>query len=301
MNYKTSDIAVIIPAYNCSKTIVNTLDKIFEQRQLPGEVIVINDGSSDSTEETLKNYRYFDKIKYIYQDNAGPAVARNTGIYATEKSWIAFIDADDEWIDSGKLGDQIKIVNDFPNVNLVDTFAKVNWQGEREIEVKREKFGEVFSDFLFSNIVNATSSVLARTKSIRNVGGFDKNLRLGEDRLLWAQLALDGEVRTVPNITVSKINEAGNLTSKGMENYHYRLDLVTKLLALTSVDELCNKSVWLSNLSEFLNLAYRTNNIDGFILVFNDAWKLCGFSLMKTRYFPLAIYAKIFRTFKPLI
>lgn len=301
MNYKTSDIAVIIPAYNCAKTIVNTLDKIFEQRQLPGEVIVINDGSSDSTEETIKNCQHFDKIKYIYQENAGPAVARNTGIYSTEKSWVAFVDADDEWIDTGKLIAQIDLVNANSDATLIDTFARVDWHGERVIEINRVKNGSVFLEFLKSNIVNATSSVLAKTEVIKAVGGFDKDLRFGEDRLLWAQLAKRGGIYTVPVVMISKINEVGNLTSKGLKNYSYRVDLVNRLLTLANSSTLNLSDIWLDNVRDFLRLSFKSNDSDSYLYIYRDTLKHTGNRLWFSKYGLLGLYALTFRSFKPLV
>ncbi|QHJ11401.1 UDP-Glc:alpha-D-GlcNAc-diphosphoundecaprenol beta-1,3-glucosyltransferase WfgD [Paraglaciecola mesophila] len=301
MKYKTSDIAVVIPAFNCSATIINTLDRVFKQSPLPGEVIIVNDGSTDDTEAVIMSSRYFSLINYIYQDNAGPAVARNTAINNTEKLWVAFLDADDLWIDDCKLAKQIELANSNPLATLIDSFACIDWQGSKKINVKNVKNGNVFTEFLKSNAVNATSSVLAKTEIIKKVGGFNPSLKLGEDRLLWAKLAKEGEVHTLPLITVNKINEQGNLTSKGMKNYKYRLELVTELLDLEPVSENDVKSIWLVNLGEFMNLAFRTNNAKGFLMVFNDARKLSGHKVLTTKYIMLALYCKLFGTFKPFV
>ncbi|MDP5131033.1 MAG: glycosyltransferase, partial [Paraglaciecola sp.] len=109
MTYTTEDIAVVIPAYNSASTIEKSLETIFAQNQLPGEVIVVDDGSFDGTEAVVKSSKYSSSIKYIRQDNGGPAAARNTGIFSTEKAWIAFLDADDQWVDHNKLSDQITL------------------------------------------------------------------------------------------------------------------------------------------------------------------------------------------------
>ena len=301
MPYTTFDIAVVIPAYNCAATIENTLDLVFEQNSLPGEVIVVNDGSIDDTENTIKQSKHFDKIRYIYQKNAGPAVARNTAVMSTHKAWIAFLDADDLWVDKQKLAEQIELVNSNTLVTLVDSYAVIEWRGRNTEKVENYKSGDVLSEFLKSNVINATSSVLAKTETIKKVGGFNPALRLGEDRLLWAKLAKEGEVYTLPKVTVRKINEEGNLTSNGMRNYRYRLELVTELLTLDSVNKDDEKSIWLVNLGEFMDLAYRTNNPEGFLSVYNDARKFTGGKVLKSKYTLLALYAMIFRTFKPFV
>ncbi|MDP5030964.1 glycosyltransferase family 2 protein [Paraglaciecola sp.] len=301
MTYTTEDIAVVIPAFNSASTIEKSLETIFAQNQLPGEIIVVDDGSSDGTEAVVKSSKYSSSIKYIRQDNGGPAAARNTGIFSTDKSWIAFLDADDNWIDANKLSEQINMANKYPSATLIDTFADIDWHGSKIKKNRKLKSGKVFEGFLTENIINATSSVLAKCKSIKQLGGFDEDLRFGEDRLLWAKLAQIGEVHTVPQVTVMKFNEVGNLTSNGAKNYPHRLKLVNALLTLTQFTNEQQKRIWMDNLVEFLRLDFQTNNVEHFLHVFADAWKLSGEKILLTRYFPLALYAKLFGSFRPLI
>ena len=92
----TDTISVIIPAYNVDKYIARAIDSVLAQTRLPDEVIVVDDGSTDNTAGIVKGYG--SHIRYIYQQNAGPSTARNTGIKAANSKWIAFLDADDEWL-----------------------------------------------------------------------------------------------------------------------------------------------------------------------------------------------------------
>ena len=87
-------IAAVVPCYNSSGTIAETLKSIFEQTYPCHEVIVVDDGSLDGTEEKV---RQFDKVKYIRQKNSGVSAARNKGVEVAESDWIAFCDADDIW------------------------------------------------------------------------------------------------------------------------------------------------------------------------------------------------------------
>ncbi|MFZ9011987.1 MAG: glycosyltransferase family 2 protein, partial [Anaerohalosphaeraceae bacterium] len=89
-------ISVVIPAYNAEKHIGRAIDSVLAQTRPADEVIVIDDGSSDATAEVVRSYG--DKIMFIHQENAGASVARNTGIKAATSDWIAFLDADDEWL-----------------------------------------------------------------------------------------------------------------------------------------------------------------------------------------------------------
>lgn len=91
-------ISFIIPAYNCEQYISKCIESI-EQQEIQGdyEIIIVNDGSIDGTEQVIKKYaNKNDKIKYIYQDNKGATYARNRGIEMANGGWVIFLDADDE-------------------------------------------------------------------------------------------------------------------------------------------------------------------------------------------------------------
>lgn len=92
--------SVVIPAYNARATLTNALDSVLAQTWPAYEVIVVDDGSSDNTEEVVAAYG--DRVIYLRQKNAGPSAARNHGVEAASGDWIAFLDADD-WYYPGRL------------------------------------------------------------------------------------------------------------------------------------------------------------------------------------------------------
>ncbi len=89
-------VSVVIPAYNAAKYIGRAIDSVLAQTRPADEIIVVDDGSTDNTADVAHGYG--DKIRFIRQENAGASVARNTGIEAATSEWIAFLDADDEWL-----------------------------------------------------------------------------------------------------------------------------------------------------------------------------------------------------------
>ena len=89
-------ISVVIPAYNAGRYIGRAIDSVLAQTRPAEEIIVVDDGSTDHTAEIAGAYG--DRIRFIRQENAGASVARNTGIAAATGNWIAFLDADDEWL-----------------------------------------------------------------------------------------------------------------------------------------------------------------------------------------------------------
>ena len=95
MNIKTNKVnfSVIIAVYNGAATIARAIDSILNQTQKAHEIIIVDDGSTDSTAEIVQQYA--DRVRYIYQENAGVSAARNNGVKHATGNWLAFLDADD--------------------------------------------------------------------------------------------------------------------------------------------------------------------------------------------------------------
>lgn len=301
MTLTTQDISVVIPAYNCADTILEALAQVFRQSALPGEVIVVDDGSTDDTRKMLEESAYRDRILFITGPNGGPSAARNKGIRLASKAWIAFLDADDLWTDADKLADQIAIVNQQPAATLIDAYAEIVWQHQRSTTANLRKQGHVFDEFLTRNAVNATSTVLASRAAIIEAGLFCEDIRFGEDRILWAQLAKIGEVHTLPKVVCKKINHAGNLTSFSERNYAYRLRCVDILLEMGEVKPSQQGRIWFKNQEEFFRAAMYTDNVQQYLRILADAKKHIGHRILLSRFFYLAAYARLFNSFRPLV
>ena len=96
-----SKVSIIIPSYNCASYVEEAVQSALSQTYSDCEVVVINDGSTDNTEEVLAPYR--DKIVYISQENKGLAGARNSGIKRASGDYITFLDADDIFLPEKEL------------------------------------------------------------------------------------------------------------------------------------------------------------------------------------------------------
>jgi glycosyltransferase involved in cell wall biosynthesis len=102
-----------------------------EQSVPPDEIIVVDDGSSDSTPKILK--RYARRVRVLRQDNAGPAAARNRGIEAAEGDLVCFQDADDEWLPE-KLAKQTALLAAHPEIDLCITHLRNVWESHLDSE-----------------------------------------------------------------------------------------------------------------------------------------------------------------------
>src|ERR1700760_1597013 len=101
-----SSVTVVIPAYNAEAWVGDAIRSALNQTCPPGEIIVVDDGSSDATASRAAEY----PVRVIRQSNAGPGAARTTGIRASSGEWIALLDADDCWLPS-KLERQLPLLS----------------------------------------------------------------------------------------------------------------------------------------------------------------------------------------------
>lgn len=97
--YHNELVSIVLPVYNCEKTIARCLDSLLSQDHRRLEVIIVDDGSQDKSDEICRQYESYDKrVRYFRKNNEGAGSARNLGIIKTSGTWITFVDADD-WLD----------------------------------------------------------------------------------------------------------------------------------------------------------------------------------------------------------
>ena len=89
------NISVIIPTYNRASTLPRAIGSVLEQSYPANEIIVIDDGSNDQTQDLIN--KHYPTVKYLYQSNRGVSAARNIGIQHAEHDWICLLDSDDSW------------------------------------------------------------------------------------------------------------------------------------------------------------------------------------------------------------
>lgn len=194
-------VSVVIPAYNAGQFIEETLESVYAQTYPPYEVIVVDDGSIDDTQERVEKFLgRHPSLAYIRQNSSGVAKARNMGIQAASGNWLAFMDADDLWTPT-KLEIQMEFLRDNPHVDHLSAHA-TPFEGEKDrIHVPDSGFGHrgngvVEHAALLLTIGNPiiTSSVMIRKSSVSELGGFDESLVVAEDHELWLRLAMHGYI-----------------------------------------------------------------------------------------------------------
>lgn len=96
------NISVVVPIYNSASYVSRTLDSVLQQTELPSEIVIVDDESTDNTIEVLDEYKrkYAEiiKLSFFSQNNQGEGAARNRGVKEAQETWIAFLDSDDIWL-----------------------------------------------------------------------------------------------------------------------------------------------------------------------------------------------------------
>ncbi|CAI6150477.1 MAG: hypothetical protein SPLUMA2_SPLUMAMAG2_01760 [uncultured Sulfurimonas sp.] len=177
------------------------IESVLGQTHQADEIIVIDDGSIDNTSQILQK---FPNIKYIYQKNSGVSSARNLGIRNASFEWIAFLDSDDEWIDS-KLQEQVLFHKN--NSDVLMSYTDEIWLRDAlnvKIPKKFRKIGkDVFSENLsFCNI--APSSALLHKSIFKSVDLFDESLEVCEDYDLWLRIMIENKIALVDKKLIRK-------------------------------------------------------------------------------------------------
>jgi glycosyltransferase involved in cell wall biosynthesis len=182
-------VSINLCCYNSEKYLRETLDSIINQTYKDWELIIINDGSSDSTESII--YEYIKQgypIIYYYQENKGLGYSRNEALKRSQGEYIAFIDHDDIWMPC-KLEKQVLILkNDCDADFLYSNYFVI--KGKRKILALRgqQPQGHVFERFLYHYTV-AILTAMVRKKAIERLDNlFDENLNLAEEYDLFMRL-----------------------------------------------------------------------------------------------------------------
>ena len=212
-------ISVIVPVFNGELTIQETINSILNQTFENIEVIISNDGSTDSTLEIVSNISD-SRIKILSYPNAGVSASRNRGISQAKGEYISFMDADDLWTPD-KLELQWQALQDNPQAavayswtDYIDESSKFLKSGRR-IKVN----GDAFSKLLVTNFLENGSNPLISKKALEKVGGFDELLPVAEDKDMWLRLAANYEFVCVEKPQILYRSSMNSLSSnlKNME------------------------------------------------------------------------------------
>ena len=224
-------VSVIIPSYNAARYVAEAVASALAQTYQPLEIILINDGSTDDTEEVL--LPYVGKMRYFYQPNRGLSATRNRAIALARGELIAFLDADDVWLPE-KLARQVDCLTQNPRIGLVHT-NYVKLYADTGIRLPRETpditDGRCYTRLVLGNVL-LVSSVVLRRECLDRVGVFDEKIpqRTCEDYDLWLRIARYFEFAYIPEALMLYRRHAGNMSNNTRAMIEDELYVVKKAL-----------------------------------------------------------------------
>jgi glycosyltransferase involved in cell wall biosynthesis len=243
---KRPSVSVIVPAYNRASWLPDTVRSILQQTHPPAEVIIVDDGSTDDTEAVCA--RFPAPVRYVRQDNAGAATARNRGMLEATGEWFAFLDSDDLWapnklavqlaavartrtrwsatdcllVDEGDrpLGGDQGFRRAFPvfgdlRLEVEEFLARALERSDIECdgEAHRTFAGDAYELFFLGNFA-LTSTALLHREVFEAVGGFDESFRVAEDTEFFHRLAATHPATFVLTpLTRWRVGHDGRITS----------------------------------------------------------------------------------------
>jgi glycosyltransferase involved in cell wall biosynthesis len=227
-------ISVIIPTFNRKNFLKEAIYSVLKQKDVFFEVIVVDDGSNDGTKEFIKNY----PIKYFYQENKGPASARNLGIMNSNGKYIAFLDSDDLWVED-KLSNQINFFKENPDILIVHTNEIWIRNGKVLNQKKKHKKGggDQFERSLELCVISP-SSVLIKRELFDIVGTFDESFPACEDYEFWLRVTSKFKIGFVEKPLVVKRGGHRDQLSKNIPCLDFwRAKAIGKLIKENWFDE----------------------------------------------------------------
>lgn len=205
-------VSVIIPTYNCADYLERAMYSVCEYYSWPIEIIVIDDGSEDNyqTDQIMCGWP---DVRYIKQEHKGPATARNAGIRASTGEYIAFLDADDEWL-PGRLERTIAPMIQNPEIDLCYCNAITV-----SVDGKESPRGMDCEKYRIKNAIYpppriCTPAVTIRKSVLDKVGMFPESLQIKEDQCLWMKIAYCSKVYEVKEPLVRVYEREDSLRHK---------------------------------------------------------------------------------------
>lgn len=218
--------SIVIPVFNKEKFVAKTVESVLNQTFSDYEIIVINDGSTDASENIIQQFND-NRIRYFSKKNEGVAVARNYWIEKASADFICFLDADDYWFPRF-LETMNQYIQKLPEQKV---FACAI-----EIETKKKSFAATYSidkksDYEIVNFFEAsqkecvlwTSSVAIHKSVFDKVGNFDTNIKKGEDTELWIRIGLEYPIVFIHKVLARYVYDAASVS----RNYNYYFEHYT--------------------------------------------------------------------------
>lgn len=240
----TPKVSIVITCYNYERFVAAALRSALGQSFQDIEVILVDDGSTDGSEEQICSFLSDQRLRYIKQANRGQAKAKNRGVQESSGAYVAFLDADDQWVHD-KLEKQIPLFND-PEIGVV--YSRANYIDENDNlldfsltdEFLQPRHGKV-TDYLYMNNFVPFSSSVVRRECLEHLGAFDESLPMGIDWNLWLRLSTLYQFTFIDEPLLRyRLGHSGQM-SKNAETRHRCSDTIMSQFMQQHPDAICKE------------------------------------------------------------
>ena len=238
-------VSVVIPTYERIATLSRAVDSVMAQTFSGFELIVVDDGSTDATDEMI--LRDYPAVRLHRQENTGVSSARNAGVALASGEWIAFLDSDDAWLPE-KLERQLSHLAQEPELRLSHTDEIWIRNGKRVNQPKEyaKSGGSIYRRCLPLCCI-CPSSALIRRDLFDEIGGFDETFPVCEDYDLWLRITAREPVHYLDEALVRKYGGHEDQLSSitwGMDRYRTRaLEKILSEEILSLADRILTKEI----------------------------------------------------------
>jgi glycosyltransferase involved in cell wall biosynthesis len=228
-------ISVIIPFYNRAHTLPRALDSVLAQTSHADEIILVDDGSSDSGAELIRHQ--YPEVSLLQQPNLGVSAARNTGIRHARYDWIALLDSDDEWQPDklARIRETQQVHTDAWLIHSDEIWIR---NGHRVNPMnKHRKYGGMIFEHCLPLCVISPSAVVMRRSLFDDIGLFDESLPACEDYDLWLRLCHRYPVYFIDEPLITKYGGHDDQLSRrywGMDRF--RIQSLHRLIQTARLD-----------------------------------------------------------------
>jgi glycosyltransferase involved in cell wall biosynthesis len=217
-------VSICIPTYNRKNYLKKTLESVFAQTYKDYEVVIVDDGSTDGTDQMIKQNNY--SVRYFWQKNQGVADARNKLLKLAEAEYITFIDSDDLLFPYA-VEDLINLVEyNGSGVVAYSSYVAIDERG-KEIKRKPRKLpsGHIAAD-LFEYIYVHSCGTMCKKKLFEEAGGFDISLPVCAEYALWLKLSLKYDFIPAARPNFKRRRHSGNLSAYSFANRKIELNVL---------------------------------------------------------------------------
>jgi glycosyltransferase involved in cell wall biosynthesis len=218
-------IAAIIPTFNRAHTLHRAIESVLAQKSPAHEIIVVDDGSTDDTEQLVTKYiNSHENFRYFRQENSGVSAARNAAINASECSWFSFLDSDDEWLPE-KLELQTQLIQEKPHLKIVHGEERWIRNGRFVNQMKKHrKSGGLIYQRCLERCLISPSAVLIHKDVFKSSGLFREDFPVCEDYDLWLKITSCFEVGFIDHPLIVKYGgHEDQLSQKYAAMDHWRV------------------------------------------------------------------------------